>query len=128
MNSPKLSVWLFKLRFRPAAHKYELILCDILAKFGNVQKLTMVYKDYKTDRIREGLCEERWSAPFASLEPVDVCRSSYMFEHLECHANHESEPVPKKEIICRMIVSSQILTRRETLELIRGKIISQASH
>jgi len=92
VNSPKLSVWLFKLRFRRAAHKYELILCDILAKFGNVQKLTMVYKDYKTDRIREGLCEEGRLAPFASLEPVDVCRRSYMSEHLEYHVNHESEP------------------------------------
>jgi hypothetical protein len=91
MNSPKLSVWLFKLRFRRAAHNYELILCDILAKFGNVQKLTMVHKDYKTDRIREGLCEEGWSAPFAFLEPVDVCRRPYMFEHLEYHVNHESE-------------------------------------
>jgi hypothetical protein len=43
-----------------------------------------------------------------------------MFEHLEYHVNHESEPVPKKEIICRMIVLSRILTRRETLKLIRG--------
>jgi hypothetical protein len=78
----------------------------------------MAHKDYKTERVREGLCEEGWSAPFASLEPVDVCRRSFMFERLEYHINHESEPVPKKEIICRMIALNQILTRRETLKLI----------
>jgi hypothetical protein len=63
---------------RRAAHNCELFLCDIRAKFGNVQKLTMVHKDYKTDRIREGL----WRRMVSTFRLSWTCGRVQTFLHV----------------------------------------------
>jgi hypothetical protein len=86
-----------------APHNYEHILCDILAVFGNVQKLTIVLEHYENERLEQGMIKEECSAQLVFLEPMDWGRRNYMFEHPEYHVNHEQDHVPEKKIFVPMI-------------------------
>jgi hypothetical protein len=73
-------------------------LCHVLSFFGNVKKVILVVQEYKSEPSKKRTGPYERSADQIFLEPVDIDRRRYMFEHPRYHLKHENIPALKRAL------------------------------
>jgi hypothetical protein len=104
-------------RFMHESHLTARILWEVISIFGNLKKVTLVVQEY-TPRFSTISSGDR-SVSQIFLDPVDIDRKRYLFEHPEYHLSHGNRGVPSKRVFSR--IEEQYLAKARNDKVAKGE-------